>query len=258
MADCRKIVVSSNLPTTFGDYLVFVDESGDHGLARVDPGYPIFVLAFCLFAKSDYMERTAPALQRLKFCFWGHDEQVLHEHEIRKPNKNYGFLFNPAARGEFMEAINKLVDEAPFQLVAAVIRKLELARQYTLPPNPYELALEFGLERMYLELNSRQGDKLTHVIVERRGEKEDNQLELAFRRICDGANALKQRLPFELVMIPKASNSTGLQIADLVARPVGIKVLRPTQPNRAYDIVEKKFRHGPAGETENWGLKVFP
>jgi hypothetical protein len=25
-------------PDTFGDYLVYVDESGDHGLARVDPG----------------------------------------------------------------------------------------------------------------------------------------------------------------------------------------------------------------------------
>ena len=60
-------------PTNFGDYLVFVDESGDHGLASVDPGYPIFVLAFCLFAKSDYVERTGPALQRLKFWFWGHD-----------------------------------------------------------------------------------------------------------------------------------------------------------------------------------------
>jgi hypothetical protein len=36
----------------------------------------------------------------------------------------------------------------------------------------------------------------------------------AFRRICAGANALNQRLPFELVMIPKASNSTGFQIAD--------------------------------------------
>ena len=80
----------------FGDYFVFVDESGDHGLARVDPGYPIFVLAFCLFAKGDYVDRVGPALQRLKFRFWGHDEQVLHEHEIRKPNKHYGFLFNPA------------------------------------------------------------------------------------------------------------------------------------------------------------------
>ena len=251
--------MSSTLPTAFGDYLVFVDESGDHGLARVDPGYPIFVLAFCMFAKADYVERTRPALQRLKFRFWGHDEQVLHEHEIRKPDRSYGFLFNPTVRAEFIEAINKLVDEAPFELVTAVIRKLELARQYPLPPNPYDLALEFGLERMYLELNSRgQGDKLTHVIVEKRGEKEDNQLELAFRRICDGANTLKQRLPFEPVMIPKASNSTGLQIADLVARPVGIKVLRPAQTNRAYDIVAKKFRHGTADETQGWGLKVYP
>jgi hypothetical protein len=33
-------------PDNFGDHLVFVDESGDHGLARVDPVYPIFVLAY--------------------------------------------------------------------------------------------------------------------------------------------------------------------------------------------------------------------
>jgi hypothetical protein len=49
-----------------------------------------------------------------------------------------------------------------------------------------------------------------------------------------------------------------LQIADLVARPVGIKVLRPAQTNRAYDIVAKKFRHGTADETQGWGLKVYP
>ncbi len=32
------------LPTS--DYLVFVDESGDHGLTSIEPSYPIFVLAF--------------------------------------------------------------------------------------------------------------------------------------------------------------------------------------------------------------------
>ena len=149
------------------------------------PGDPIFVLAFCLFTKSDYVERVGPALQQLKLRFWGHDEQVLHEHEIRKPNKNYAFLFDPAKRTEFLTAVSKLVDEAPFQLIAAVIRKIEFSKMYALPANPYELALEFGLERIFLELNNRgQAGKITHVIVEKRGEKEDNQLELAFRRIC--------------------------------------------------------------------------
>lgn len=243
----------------FSDYLVYVDESGDHGLARMDPAYPMFVLAFCLVSKADYAGRICPDLSRLKLGFWGHDEQVLHEHEIRKPNRNYGFLFKAARRAEFIDALNAMIREAPFQLVAAVIRKQEFARHYALPVNPYALAMEFGLERIYREIAARgQGDRLTHVIVERRGHNEDDQLELAFRRICDGANALRQRLPFELVMTPKSANSAGLQLADLLARPIGIKVLRPDQPNRAYEILEAKFRRSPAGKIEGWGLKIFP
>ena len=251
--------MSNAAPMPFGSHLVFVDESGDHGLARIDPGYPMFVLAFCLMTKDDYITKICPAIQRFKFRFWGHDEQVLHEHEIRKPNKDYNFLFNPTKRAEFVDALSRLVDEAPFQLVTSVIRKLDFNEHYALPGNPYDLSLKFGLERMFRELEARgEGGQLAHIIVEKRGEKEDNQLELAFRRICDAANALGKRLPFELVMIPKAANSAGLQLADLVARPVGIKVLRPDQPNRAYDILAKKFRRSSTGEIKGWGLKVFP
>lgn len=243
----------------FSDYLVFVDESGDHGLASVDPNYPVFVPACRLVAKSDYVERISPALQRLKLQYWGHDEQVLHEHEIRKPNKDYAFLFNPAQRVAFLAAINDFVEQAPFSLVASVIRKVEFSKRYALPANPYDLALEFGLERLALELQSRgQGERVTPIVVEKRGRREDDELELAFRRICDGHNAIGRRLPFDLVTIPKSSNSVGLQLIDLVARTVGIKVLRPDQPNRAYDIVAGKFRRSPAGEIRGWGLKVFP
>ncbi len=71
-------------------------------------------------------------------------------------------------------------------------------------------------------------------------------------------SANREKLPFELVMVAKSANSTGLQLADLVARPVGIKVLRPDQPNRAYDIVQPKLRRSPAGEVRGWGLKIFP
>ena len=35
----------------FSDYVVFVDESGDHSLVSVDPSYPVFVLAFAIFEK---------------------------------------------------------------------------------------------------------------------------------------------------------------------------------------------------------------
>ena len=32
--------------TEKGDYIVYVDESGDHGLKNIDNNYPIFVLTF--------------------------------------------------------------------------------------------------------------------------------------------------------------------------------------------------------------------
>ena len=42
---------------SFDDYIVYVDESGDHSLTSIDPQYPIFVLAFCLFDKEKYAEK---------------------------------------------------------------------------------------------------------------------------------------------------------------------------------------------------------
>jgi hypothetical protein len=99
---------------------------------------------------------------------------------------------------------------------------------------------------------------MTHVLFERRGAKEDLEAELEFRRICDGHNATAARLPFEIVMCDKKCNSPGLQLADLVARPIGRRLLDSTQPNRAYDILEQKFRRAPDGRVQGWGLKVFP
>ena len=39
------------VPQHFSDYVVYVDESGDHGLKTMDKTYPLFVLAFCVFMK---------------------------------------------------------------------------------------------------------------------------------------------------------------------------------------------------------------
>ena len=46
----------------FSEYIVYVDESGDHGLESVDPNYPIFVLVFCVFKKEDYVNRIIAQL----------------------------------------------------------------------------------------------------------------------------------------------------------------------------------------------------
>jgi hypothetical protein len=42
-------------PRPFGDYLVFDDESGDHSLTSIDRQYSVFVLAFAIILKEDYI-----------------------------------------------------------------------------------------------------------------------------------------------------------------------------------------------------------
>ena len=244
---------------SFGDYLVFVDESGDHELARIDPQYPVFVLLFCIIRKDDYVKKVCPDLQRFKFEFWGHDEVVLHEHEIRKPYGDFLFLLQRHLRERFLSELSRQIEEMPATVIAVVIDKPAYVARYRAPASPYDYAMETGLERVYREIEKQgQSEKTTSVIVEARGRREDSELELAFRRVCDGTNALRKILPLQLVMVPKTSNSPGLQLADLMARPVGLHHLRPEQPNRAFEIIHPKFCLSPDGTVEGWGLKILP
>ena len=70
--------------TVFSDYIVYVDESGDHSLTSIDKKFPVFALSFCVVKKDEYIKSVVPALQEFKLKYWGHDSVILHEHEIRK------------------------------------------------------------------------------------------------------------------------------------------------------------------------------
>lgn len=72
----------------FSDYIVYVDESGDHSMTSIDESYPIFSLAFCIFHKQEYSRTAAPLLQEFKFRWFGHDSHVLHEADIVKRRKS--------------------------------------------------------------------------------------------------------------------------------------------------------------------------
>lgn len=243
----------------FSDYLVFVDESGDHHLVHIDSQFPVFVLLFTVIRKDHYVEQVCPALQRFKFEFWGHDETVLHEHEIRKPSGSFLFLHQKPLRESFLAKLSAQMQNLEATVIAVIIDKRRYALRYRQPASPYDYAMENGLERVFSHLEGLgQSSASTAVIVEKRGRREDGELELAFRRVCDGQNALRKPLPFQLVMIPKTSNSPGLQLTDLMARPVALHYLRPEQPNRSFDIIEPKLRRSPTGATLGWGLKILP
>ncbi len=243
----------------FSDYIVYVDESGDHGLVNIDPSYPVFALAFCIFEKSAYANVVTPAVQNLKFKWFGHDIVLLHEREIRKAGDPFTFLVNATLRAEFMGDITNLITRSPFTLIATVVWKDQLASRYVRPFDPYHLGMKYGLERLYKFLENRGAEKdTTFVVAEQRGKNEDRLLELEFRRICSGNNFRSEKFPFELIIAPKAVNSCGLQLADLLARPIGLRILRPRQTNKAFQTIEPKFYKRPSGVYWGFGLKVCP
>ena len=260
-----KNAIEEPLPSSpYSNYIVYVDESGDHGLVNIDDNYPVFVLAFCVFHKRYYSEKVVPALEKFKFNHFGHDHVILHEHEIRKEKGEFTFFRDRKHKSQFINELTSIIDESNFILISCVIDKTALRNKNGTVSNPYHLALGFCLETLYEFLQEKKQDqKITHVVVECRGDKEDKELELEFRRICDGENQLSATLPFNIVFANKMANSSGLQLADLVARPIGLSVIRPTQPNRAYEILKRKFyceggREKVGKDFENWGLKVFP
>jgi hypothetical protein len=70
-------------------------------------------------------------------------------------------------------------------------------------------------------------------------------------------------LPFDIVFADKKTNLAGLQLADLVARPVGLSYIRPKQANQAIEVLKHKFycdggRDCVGNGYENVGLIIYP
>lgn len=187
----------------FSNFVVYVDESGDHGMQTVDPNYPLFVLAFCVFYKKHYSEKVVPALEKSKFNHFGHDIVILHEREIRKETGPFKFA-NQAEKLRFIDRLSVIIDRSNFILISCVIDKHRLGAREVERGNPYHVALGFCLETLYEFLCEKNQDaKKTHVVFECRGKKEDKDLELEFRRICGGENRMGVTLPFEIVFADK-------------------------------------------------------
>jgi hypothetical protein len=230
------------IATRYSDYIFYADESGDHSLTSIDPTYPLFALSLCAFKKRTYCRSIVPRFQALKFKYFGHDTVVLHEHEIRKQTGDFTILVNEGLRHDFMDDLASSLSKSDFKIMATVISKADLNSDL-FPENPYVIALKLCLEQAHRFLVGHgQADRETHFIFEKRGAKEDRDLELEFRRFTDGENTSRLKLPnLNIHFSDKRTNSTGMQIADLTARPLGLRILRADQTNRAFELIARKL-----------------
>jgi hypothetical protein len=126
------------------------------------------------------------------------------------------------------------------------------------------MALHFVAERLAIALDKLFGGGRAHVVAESRGPKEDALLQYEFARLqLDGtsyvsASFFRQQLCPGIDFRDKKRSETGLQFADLLARPCAEKVLDPASTPARWPELRSKLC--PTQETANsiLGLKIIP
>ncbi len=244
-------------------YLLFLDESGDHGLNKIDINFPIFVLTGLLFSEHSY-KIVCKKIEDLKLKYFNSKEVILHRRDMRKYERGFEIFFDQKIKEYFYIELNKILKESDYKIIASVIKKQKHIEQYgKLADDPYEIALTFVLERALFEANSLPNVKNIQVTIEGRGKKEDALLSKRYNELLYRGSSQVDSSRFievfdeNLVVRLKKKNDIGIQLADLCAYPIARYFMNNNEPNPAYEVIKDKIRKGSKGVL-GYGIKVFP
>jgi len=240
--------------------ILFIDESGDHSLTKIDSQYPLFVLAGCIFSMESYQLKVTAEIEAVKKELFGSSKIILHTADIVHNKHGFERIVEVDFRNQFYRKINGVLDAMDFKIVACAIKKDKHFNKYGLAAlDPYMLSLDCLVERFVYELEKM--DRQGIIIAESRNSILDNELELAFLNLkVQGtkyipAVKIKKRIE-QLSIKDKKENIAGLQIADIIASPIGRHVLgKKNQID--YKIIERKYRN-KEGQYLGYGLVVLP
>lgn len=239
---------------------MYLDESGDHSLTKIDPDYPVFVLGGIIVDGAQARKEIDRSLSQLKKSFFGSDDLILHSSDIVRARNGFESLTSQALRREFYQALNGLMRDLDFQVVACAIRKdTHLALYGANAIDPYLLSLRILVERFCQEIGSEKDGGI--IYAERRGPELDRSLETAWMDILKNGTPYKRggeisNRIVDLSLKGKRLNIGGLQLADLVVSPIA-RVIIGKEPHEDWEIVQSKFRLGPTGYA-GYGLVTMP
>ena len=183
--------------------VLFIDESGDHNLAVIDPQYPLFVLGGVMLEK-DYAEgELTHELNAFKQEMFGRTNIVLHTADLTRNRNGFERLMETPFRERFYERLNVLMAKLRYTVVACAIRKDEhLARYGVAALDPYLLSLDVLVERLCFDIGdvAGGGGRARHAGRERRVRRRAARLSLGFgmagfhgqQCVADGSDCQKK------------------------------------------------------------------
>ena len=240
---------------------LFLDESGDHNLTKIDPQYPVFVLGGVIVERNYAEGPLQAALDEFKREVLGNANIILHTADITRNRNGFERMKEAAFRRLFLRRLNSLMRSLSYSVVACVIRKDHYIGRYGATAiDPYLLGFDVLVERFCWEMGQVSSGGV--IIAERREATLDRLLEAAWskQRISGTrymrASQINSRIT-GLEIRAKQDNIAGLQLADLVVSPIGRHILG--KPDREdWSIVEEKlWRNARAGHLGE-GLTIIP
>jgi len=223
---------------------------------NIDKDYPVFGLIFLMVDKAAYVEQIVPAVTKLKLDHFDHDGVILHSSDIRRQNGDFAILRAAPVRAAFLADVDTMMATLPYTVIAVCIRKaLHKARYGVLSRNPYVLALQYGMERVKCYLGESDQTEVV-MVAESRGRNEDDSLRAAFFDLMQRGTAYHSflHMNIRLMFVRKERNLPGLQLADLVAYPIG-RYAASMKMSPPLKIVFPKILNRPSWRH---GLKIFP
>ena len=241
--------------------LLFLDESGDHSLAAIDPEYPVFVLGGVL-VDADYADRALEEeVAQFKLDTLGRSDIVLHTMDIVRERNGFEALTDSAFRERFYGSLNDLMSRLEYRVIACAIRKPDLLKRHGAKVRePYSLSLRVVAEQLCIAVGDEPDGGA--IIAESRGPTLDPELKKTWEGLrLEGTNYLTARTLKENIVDfrirSKQANIAGLELADLVVSPIGRHVIG--KPDRDdWRVIEPKILRGRDGETDDYGLTVLP
>ncbi len=261
-------------------YRMYIDECGTDDIVSCHlPLHRHLALTGVIMELGHTSAVATPGLDALKLKhFPGRDPDaeplVLHRSHFLGTKGEFGRLADPALMAAFLGDLAALLTTIQHTVITVVIDKhAMLGKSHWRNKEPYHYCAEVLAEKFvqFLERKSATGD----IFAESRKSDKNKRLQKAFDDVCTNGSQFvsdpkryKDRLDtFKIEFREKKHNNTGIQIADIYAKPSMDRIRwhkdrqhprSPFSKSMGSLLFNLKYDRSPRGQQWGYGMKSLP
>lgn len=276
----RLDFLSSNSPQSAMPFRMYIDECGTDDVVscHLDP-HRHLALTGVIISHDDCTNYANPRMAALKETHFPQADPdaspiVLHRSDFLGGSGPFQAMQNEEKLQAFCDDLHSYLDGLNHSVITVVIDKFAmLKKDHWALKEPYHYCAEVLAEKFvqFLERENAVGD----VWAESRKIKKNKALQRHFSDACnegtryvgDPARFAARLTSFDIQFREKKHNCTGLQIADVYAKPSMDQILRQRIQGHAASpfsmrfgqlLQEKKYDRSPTGRVKGYGMKFMP